>query len=402
MEMLKDAAVLAVLVILFRKKVQIGHVFMVTALLFGLLHHLSPLQLGRLVLSSLADPSSLNLFAALYLIIVLEAVMRRSGLIDRLVSGLKDLSGDPRFPMAALPAIIGLLPSPGGARLSAPLVEEAARELDLPGEQNAAINYYYRHIWEYFLPMYPAVLLAVEILNISLGKYILIMSPFTVVTVLAGLVMFRNVQTPVNSNACRSSNRKTQNWKQVLEGLAPVAAVVILVLLLDINVLIALLLVVAFIFVFYRIERASVLPILKGALQIRLLYMVFGAIYLQDVLVASGSIDRLAAFSNAAGLSPLLIAIVFPLLVGLLTGVTIAGVSIALPIVVSLAGTANLLALGSAALAANMVGVMLSPMHLCLIMSVEHFSADFGRSYLKFLLPETLVILFALLYSQVL
>ncbi|MCR4443342.1 MAG: DUF401 family protein [Peptococcaceae bacterium] len=400
MEFIKDAAVLALLVILFRKKVQIGHVFMVSALLFGLLHHLGPLQLGRLVLSSLTDPSSLNLFAALYLIIVLEAVMRRSGLIDRLVSGMKNLSGDPRFPMAALPAIIGLLPSPGGARLSAPLVEEAARELDLPGEQNAAINYYYRHIWEYFLPMYPAVLLAVEILNVSLGKYILIMSPFTIVTVLAGLVLFKNVPAREKKEAPPRSS--TQNWKQVLEGLAPVAAVVILVLLVNINVLIALLLVVTFIFVFYKIEWPSVPPILKGAFQIRLLYMVFGAIYLQDVLVASGSIDRLAAFSRAAGLSPLFIAVIFPLLVGLLTGVTIAGVSIALPIIVTLAGPANLLALGSAALASNMVGVMLSPMHLCLVMSVEHFSADFGRSYFKFLLPEVLVIVFALIYAQVL
>ena len=90
------------------------------------------------------------------------------------------------------------------------------------------------------------------------------------------------------------------------------------------------------------------------------------------------------------------------MIISLLTGVTIAGVTIALPVVVSLAGANDLLSLGSLALASIVIGIMLSPMHLCLLMSIEHFAADFIKTYRRLLLPETILLAFAIAYYYIL
>jgi len=398
-EALKDIFVLVLLVVMFKKRIQIGHVFVISAVLFGLLHYISPLKLASLLFLSVTSHSTLAIFAALYLITLLEKVMRKSGSQSKLVSGLMHISGDPRVSMAALPAIIGLLPSPGGARFSAPLVEEASKGITITKEQNAAINYYYRHLWEFFLPLYPASLLAVEILQIPLENFVLVMLPFTLFTVIAGLLLFRKFPLQERSN---QENNSPLAKRQVFEGLAPIIAIMILVLVFKLHILLALLITIAFMLIYYKIAIAETGHMIAAALEIKLLYMVLGAIYLREVLVQSGSIEQLLTYFQGIGLSPLLISIIFPIMLGLLTGVTLAGVTISLPIVVSLAGPHNLISLGSLAFASIVIGIMLSPVHLCLLMSIEHFAADFGKTYVKLILPEALLLLFAIAYSYIL
>lgn len=399
MEALKDLLVLALLVYMFRKRIQIGHVFVFSAILFGVLHYISPLKLLSLFYDSLISRSTAAIFAALYLITLLEKVMRKSGCQSKLVSGIMHISGDPRISMAALPAIIGLLPSPGGARFSAPLVKEASKDIEITGEQNAAINYYYRHLWEYFLPLYPASLLAVEILHVPLETFVLVMLPFTIITALAGILLFRGFPAQERSGREKSS---PSAGKQVFEGLAPIAAIMVLVLLFKLHILLALIITITFMFIYYKITPREIGPMLAASLEIKLLYMILGAIYLREVLVQSGSIDLLLSYFQSIGLSPLLIIIIFPMMLGLLTGVTLAGVTISLPIVVSLASPDNLLSFGSLAFTSIVVGLMLSPMHLCLLMSIEHFAADFGKTYVKLILPEIIILLFAIAYAYIL
>lgn len=395
MEIFKDLFILGLLVILIRKNIQIGHSLFITAILFGLLHEVSVWKLGSLMIDTMLLPSTLTVFAALVLITLLENVMRYTGGQSLLVNGVKNVSGDPRFAMAALPAIIGLLPSPGGARFSAPLVEEASKGVQVKSEQNAAINYWYRHIWEYYLPLYPSSLLAVEILDIPYSTFILVMLPFTIISIIAGLILNRGMVMPDKS--CH--NKTPGAWKEVMEGLAPIIAIMILVIVFGLNILAALILVIAALIVYYKVTLSSLPPMIKNALAPRLLYMVFAALYLRDVLMGSGAIDQLLTYFQSIDMNFTLIIILLPFSIGLLTGVTIPGISIGLPLVVSVAGPDNLLSMASVVIAANMAGLMLSPLHLCFIMSVEHFQANFWDSYRRLILPQTLVMLVSLAYA---
>ncbi len=396
MEAVIDIAILAVMVIMVRKNIHIGHVLFACSVLFGITHQVPLTKLAALTLTSASSGSALNLFGSLYLITLLERISRHSGSQSRLVTGVKNLSGNPRFALAALPAFIGLLPSPGGARFSAPMVEEAAKGVDISKEQAAAINYYYRHIWEYFLPLYPSSLLAVEILQISLNSFVLLMVPYAIVTTIFGLLLLRNIRPiPKETNP----HPRSEAWKQVLEGVAPICTIMFLVLVFNVHILAALSLVNVAMFIYYKIGWKAVWPMLKASLEIRLLYIVFGALYLRDVMVISGSIEQLPGFFTSIGMTPLMITIVFPFSIGLLTGVSIPGITISLPLIIAMTGPDNLLSMASLGLLSNILGLLLSPIHLCFIMSVEHFSANFAKTYVKLLLPGALILIFAVFYS---
>lgn len=396
-EAIKDIIVLALMVYMFKKRILIGHIFMSCAILFGLLHSIYPLQLGELLFNTIIAPSNVAIYVALYLITFLERIMRKTGAQAKLVEGLVNLSGNPRVSMAALPAIIGLLPSPGGARFSAPLVEKAAESIEATPEHKSAINYYYRHLWEYFLPLYPATLVAANILKVPLAKFILLMIPFTAITALAGIMLFWKVKPlPVEGDVEKPNTVKA--WKDLAEGLAPIVAITLLVLVTGIDIVLALGITLVVMLIYYRIAPREIGSMLVSALELRLLYMLISALYLREVLMASGSMELFLAWCQSFGLGPMMIAIIFPMLIGLLTGITLAGVTTAMPIVVSLAGPDNLLALGMLSFAANVIGIMLSPTHLCIIMTVEHFCADFAKSMSKLFLPYALVLLFALAY----
>jgi integral membrane protein (TIGR00529 family) len=326
---------------------------------------------------------------------LMENIMNHSGSQSRLVSSLKNLAGDPRFAMSALPAIIGLLPSMGGARFSAPLVEEAAKDVPAAPEQKAVINYYFRHIWEYSLPVYSANLLAIETLKVPTAKFITVMLPFTLATYIIGFLLFKGIKVPNNTIEKKSSAKL---WFDIFEGFLPIVTVVLLVLILGWNILTALFVVVSIMLIYYKVPLSKLGAMLQNSLAPKLLYMILGAIYLRDVLEQSGSINLLLNYFKAGGLNPLLIALILPFLISLLTGMTIAGVTITLPMISTIVPPDQIHNYGCLAFVCNIIGSMLSPMHLCLIMSTEHFSADFGKTFRYLFVPETLLAVFSILY----
>ncbi len=388
MEILKIVTVLIVMVIMFKKKIQVGHVLFTCALLFAVLYRVPPLPLARIFLDALTSASTLTIIFALYLITLMERIMRHAGSQARLVAGLQATLGSPRLSMAVLPAIIGFLPSPGGARFSAPMVEEASKNLEISNEEKASINYYYRHVWEFFLPLYPATLLAIETIGIPLYQYMLFMFPLSILVILLGIILYRNFPKQANKQQKKLTNANT---KGILEGLAPVLATMLLALVLQLNIVISLLIVDVAMFILYRISPTKIPPMLKKAFEPRLLYMIFSAIFLRFVLEGSGGTEQLLSTFQSLGLNITQIAIIFPFMIGFLTGVSIAHVAIALPVIVSLSDPAGVLNTAVLAIISGYIGQMLSPVHLCLLMSVEHFKADFFRTYRKLLLPEALL-----------
>src|SRR3990170_3968832 len=107
----KMSAVMALLLILLRRKVNIGVAMIVCALTLGLLFEMPPWELLVTAVRASYQPETLNLVAALLLILVLQHIMD----LQRVVVSLKSLTGDHRVVVGLMPAIVGLLPTAGGA-----------------------------------------------------------------------------------------------------------------------------------------------------------------------------------------------------------------------------------------------------------------------------------------------
>ena len=90
--------------------------------------------------------------------------------------------------------------------------------------------------------------------------------------------------------------------------------------------------------------------------------------------------------------TPVILALL-PFLMGFATGISMGFVGISLPLLVpfiALGSQVNSYALMLAYIS-GYVGVLLSPLHLCLLLSVEYFKASFAKVY-KLILPPLLAI----------
>ena len=133
--------VLLVIVLLLRRKVSMAIVMPVGTVLLAILYRIHPIDAFHSVIRGLTSPKSLEMTITLALTMVMEYRLRTSGMLRRMVASLSTAIPNKRVVLAALPAVIGMLPSPGGAVFSAPTVAEASDNTHASPEQKALINY---------------------------------------------------------------------------------------------------------------------------------------------------------------------------------------------------------------------------------------------------------------------
>jgi len=393
-DFLKVLLVFAVIVVLARRKVNLGGAMVAAAILLGLLFKLSPGQIATVAVSTIVAPSTLNLAAALALVMFLEHIMRRHLIMRRMVDSLRGLVGDSRAVMAILPAVVGLLPSPGGALFSAPMVEEVSGGMPISPERKSFINYWYRHLWEFVFPLWPAILLAAEIFGVPVRDLIAVQFPFTIAAIVMGMpVAFAGMAKRPVGNA--NGNRRRRLLDLAI-GTGPVAAVIVLALAVGLKVSVSIGIVVLALLLFYRYSPRSLVELAREAFAPELILLVMGVIFFKNVLVACGAVESLSTFFISLGVPRLLILFALPFSVGLLTGISQAFVGATFPVFLGLLGSSPLdLRLVAFAFASGCAGVMLSPVHLCLVLTVRYFRADFHRVYRMLIAPEAGIVLTA-------
>ncbi len=176
-------------------------------------------------------------------------------------------------------------------------------------------------------------------------------------------------------------------------SVAPIFLALVLGVLLNVNPLAAMAGVTAGLYAVHRYSPAKVWESLRESVSAKALLLVIGIMVFQETLRVTGALDGVSRFFAASGLPPLLVLTTLPFLAGVMTGLTIAFVGITFPILMPLMGGAppslGLLAL---AFGSGFAGVMLSPVHLCLVLSGEYFNADMARVYQRLWLPSALVL----------
>src|SRR3989339_152002 len=193
--------IFAIILVLLRLKVDLGLTLIIASLAIGTFFFVNPYKIvfafGNSIIEKDKSGSfvTLELIAILFLISLLEIVMRKSGAFDRLLGSIGFLIKDRRKVTAFFPVFLGTLPSAGGARFSAPLTEKAAEGLKLSAEKKSFINYWFRHIWEPVFPLYPGVIFAATLAHVTLGDLNKYQSVYFFVMLLLGwLIAFHGLQ----------------------------------------------------------------------------------------------------------------------------------------------------------------------------------------------------------------
>ncbi len=366
------------------------------------------------------QPQNALLPPIILLLLFFSDSLKRTGRMDRTIAGLKDWLRKKHIIIAGLPALVGLLPMPAGALFSAPFVAAMDEEKELVPPRKVAINYWFRHIWEYWWPLYPGVILAMQYAGLPVLTYFLIQVPFTAAAILGGyLFILRGIGKGKGKREGEGNSRENSVWdpRAVFAAILPIGILVLVsilgsALLPPLGVkgtlanLVAMLagLILALIASFAG--RADVFrPALSifGKKEIWLMFVLvlgiqaFSAALLCPLDAAGGTLvtgmrDELVR----TGIPLITIVMVIPFISGAVTGVAFGFVGASFPIVFALLGPDPSLAVAAAttsfAYTFGYMGMMLSPMHACFVVTAEYFHTPIYGAY-RYLLGPAAVML---------
>jgi len=391
MELLRIGLVFALIVLLLVRRVQLWLTLCIGAIALGLFYRLPLLTIGSEFFRGLVEPQTIHLVLALVFILVLSEIMKEAGEMRRMIDSFGAITNDLRAVVALLPAMIGLMPIVGGALVSAPLVVEASDALKLSPEKKTFLNYWFRHIWEYFLPTYPGVILASALLGVSLRTIAAYHVPLTLAAVAGGIYFgFRKVG---KGKEVRGDKRWWMGVKGVLSSLLPLLVVLFMVIVLRVPLAYSLVVAIGI----ELLRSRGVWGRMKGILvrtgqSAQVLISVVMVIYFKQMLEASQAVDGFHQGLSQLGVPPLILLVVLPFSIGLMTGLTIAFVGVTFPILLPIiTGGDNIFVYLMLAYASGYCGVLLSPLHLCLVLTKDYFKAELRKVYHLLLAPVGIV-----------
>jgi len=279
--------------------------------------------------------------------------------------------------------------------VTAPMVVPGCDELKLSPERRTFINYWFRHLWEYILPTYPSLVLAAALIGIPLRHLSRINLPFTITAILAGiLVGYGGVSKPIKKED--SSSADPSLWT-LFKNLCPLFFALLLVVGLQVELVYAFSLTIFSMILLFRIDKEKVLKGFRESLSWDLLFTVAIVMGFKKVLESSQAIITASHVLSTSGVPFWLIAMCIPLIIGVLTGLTIAPVGIGFPILIPLfhqePGFSHYMAL---AFTSGICGVLLSPLHLCLVLTKDYFRAEWRGVYRLVWIPVAAILVVGL------
>lgn len=379
-DFIKFIIILISIILPLRFGLNLGIVMLANSALLAILCLMPPLTFIKTVFFSSTEKTTILLLLFLIMVSLLEKIMNQSGQLERMIKAMERFIPSRRLRLIVMPAFLGFLASPGGAMFSAPFVEKAAKPLGINAEQKTFINYWFRHIWEYFLPTYPGVILTFSLLSVSYDTFLKLVWFYTPVAVIGG-VLFGLLPLRLKKEEKNTAKNESASIKELILGTLPIALLLFSVVVFKIDMTLSLFIILIAIIIFYKISFRDLPLMLNQSVNYKLLLSVLAIFIFKDVLKASGIPAGTSIYLVKAGIPIAILFFIIPFLVGILTGVTQALVGITFPILIGIMPPAENLNLFAFAFLCGTIGVFLSPAHLCLALTAEYFNTKISKIY---------------------
>jgi len=186
-DLIRLAIVFVLILFLLRRKWNVGYVLLTGSGALAVLYLMKPSSLLLVVKNALTAGITIKLLIALTFIRIFEFILRDKAILAKMMESMKGLFRNKKAVVVSMPLLIGMLPSIGGAYFSAPMVDEATRDLSITPEEKAFANYWFRHPWEFILPLYPGIILASVLTSIEVRTFIILNLAYAITMFLVGL-----------------------------------------------------------------------------------------------------------------------------------------------------------------------------------------------------------------------
>ncbi|MEM0153023.1 MAG: DUF401 family protein [Ignisphaera sp.] len=315
----------------------------------------------------------LETIASLVLAMFLADLYRSTYIADSVVKSLEMLS--PRVAAISIPAIIGLLPMPAGAYISATIINPLYTECRLTSQEKTFLNYWFRHIWVTIWPLYQSIILASAILNMSFDAIILHNWPIFIASIFSGIIVSRTIIYRINSNCIGCRDRDFKG----LVHLWPFMAIVIMSMVLKLSLPLTLAIIIMMLIAVYRPSMDMIKSSFRYSLDPTIITLIIESMIFSRTIVETGLAHQLAVY-----LAPYADIAVFmiPFIMVTATGFEFTFVTIAFPAVLPLLTDYRI----TLAFLGGYMGAMLSPAHACFVLTAKFFRSDLGSVYRRYLI----------------
>ncbi len=418
-------AIFGVICWLTTKRIPLGLSLLAGALLMGVSFGMPIPAIAKAFGESAVAAPTIELALLVGLILTLSHLLSSTGQMRRMVTARGAVVRNTKARLAILPGLIGLLPMPGGALFSAPMVKEASNGSDYEAHHITAINHWFRHVWEYCWPLYPGLLLVPSLIEgepLSVLQYAAIQSPLTVAALIAGFIFVFGHVKPPPAPATTDQPLSRRGW-ELAASVSPILVIIASLVLLSLaakyapaNVRSAtaglyervpfkswallggLLVTIVYVLLTNDISPGRELKKVLRTKQLWLLVlMVFGIKIFAGLIEATNAAGQVRNWLQQENVPLLAIAAALPFFVGLITGITVGFVGVAFPLLLKLLSDMSLphqLSYMVFAYAWGFTGVLISPVHVCLVVTSEYFETNLTKTY-RWLLPASAVVILA-------
>jgi hypothetical protein len=369
----------------------------------------------QIVFNGAFNKECLFLLIVIYQILTLTLLMTKTGMMKQMIQSVKSLVPSRRMALAMLPAMIGILPMPGGAAVSAPMVDAADEDNQLDPLQKTVINYWFRHSWEYWLPLYPGVLLAAEISRLSLKTIMLLHFPLSIVSVIFGALF---LLLPLKLGP-QKENPRGHIW-ELIQSLAPIFILLLLWFIMGavlkklnskyIPMILALVGAILWVQIRRKPDKKTWMQILLSKKNYLLLVVVIGVKVFSATLESTAPggekiVNLVRENLNDMHIPKTLVGMIMPFISGIVTGLSYGFVGASFPIVMSLVGEGassyQVMSYVVIAYGFGYVGMMMSPVHVCFVVTNEYFNTNILQAYRKLWGPMLAVLIASVIIGYI-
>ncbi len=349
----------------------------------GLLTLLPPLSFVNAFVNVLSGWANLELLLSIALIGCLGNLLKDTGIMSDLTAELRKFL-PPRSIVALVPALMGLLPMPGGALLSAPMIEGEADRLGVSGEFKTFLNVAFRHIWFWVLPLSSGIIFEARFSHVDVTTLVLTQLPlFFILLLLSSIMTILTVKPKVTSDGGRV------NTVLLLLSIGPIAGAVALNFL---GAPVYLALVPSFVVVFL-LKRCSVkesLHRVSRGVPWTLVAATFGILLFRAVSDETGAFNAVFEVLRQFRVSPLLFSIGFSLAGGFVSALPTTAIPLVFPLVLPMLSGLNAPVAVAVVYCSIITGYLVSPLHMCLLLTNGYYKASLPKTY-RYWLPVAII-----------
>ncbi|MBE0432091.1 DUF401 family protein [candidate division WOR-3 bacterium] len=352
---------------------------------------LTPLEVLQKIVHTLTDASVLLLAIAMGVIPMIGGVMKRSGQIDDLVNNLRI---GKRGLLALSPAIMGLLPMPGGALLSAPILEKGGA--GVADDLKVAINDWFRHLFILIYPLSSELIASAKIASLSVYSAMVYLMPTFFFAILLGYIFF--------IRKIKGELKYADGFS--LRGLLLPLSVVLVAPVLDFSLKRLFTLPVQELATVIAVSCAFSLSCLLSKVRLDIAdvarkmrpwnfsLIILGMFIFLNIFKASDAAARIGSIP----LPPVTLCVVAGFALGVATGRVLLPASIVLPVYLTFGAITPLVF--ALIYTSVFFGYVISPVHPCVGVSLEYFNVPM-KNFLRLLIVPTLIVLLTVLLISV-